>query len=158
MKQIIISILFAMTSLTLSAQQSYVIRYSAASHNPALISLSLTVDSYCMDDVIIDSGSTTTQLTYTDYVHLKNSGYLTRDSYIGSVQTRNCNGQIVNKPKYRLKTVKLGTITLNNVDVIFDTVNKTNNIRLLGLNFLNRFSSVNVDFNSKTLTLALAAK
>lgn len=137
-------------TLPISAQE-YIIKIVPGKNNPSLLCTYMHVGGYRMDNVIIDTGSTTSQLNYKDYIQLKISGILTDANLIGTVKTRNANGIITSKPKYRIPSMTIGSTTVHNMEVIFDS--SENASRLLGLNYLKLFKSVTLDISDSTLIL-----
>lgn len=143
-------VILLMSSLHLLAQE-YMVALVPGKTNPALLCTTISFQEYQIDNVIIDTGSTTTQLNHKDFVTLKKNGLLSSANLLGEVKTRDCNGVITAKQKYRIPLMSIGGIKIRNLEVIFDK--EENASRLLGLNFFRLFRNVSIDFNEKTLVL-----
>lgn len=139
-------------SLSLSAQ-TYLLQLYPGSVNPSILCTSMTIGGYEIDDVIIDTGSTATQLTLADYTELRERGILTSSNFVGEVNTRNSNGTYCKKLKYRIPMLVIGNLQVTNLEVIFEGSDNKTSPRLVGLNFFRLFKNVAIDFSENTLML-----
>lgn len=134
--------------------QTYRLKLQSGSVNPSILCTTMSIGGYEIEDVIIDSGSTATQLTLADYTELRERGILTSSNFVGEVNTRNSNGTYCKKLKYRIPSIIIGGLRVTNLEVTFDTNDGQSTPRLVGLNFFRLFQTVTIDFNENTLVLA----
>ena len=154
MKKIIIVITLHIVWAGVSAQIRYKMKFTEPNGvNPLLVCTNMDFGGYKID-VMFDTGSTCTQLPYSDYVALKHRKVIGEHNFVGYVKTCIANGTVTEqKPKYKIKTVVISGIKVSNIEVVFDTSNKSNTHRLIGQNFLRHFDKVEFDFNNKEIVL-----
>ena len=154
MKKIIILIASIIVCVGVSAQTRYKMKFTEPNGvNPLLICTNMDFEGYVID-VMFDTGSTCTQLPYSDYVALKRRGVIGEHNFVGNVQTCIANGTLTEqKPKYKISSVVIGGIKVSNIEIVFDISNKSNKHRLIGQNFLRYFNKVEFDFNNKEIVL-----
>ena len=154
MKKIIILIALIIVCVGVSAQTRYKMKFTEPNGvNPMLVCTNMDFGGYKID-VMFDTGSTCTQLPYSDYVALKRRGVIGEHNFVGNVQTCIANGTLTEqKPKYKISSVVICGIKVSNIEVVFDISNKSNTHRLIGQNFLRHFDKVEFDFNNKEIVL-----
>ena len=154
MKKIIILIALIIVCVGVSAQTRYKMKFTEPNGvNPMLVCTNMDFGGYKID-VMFDTGSTCTQLPYSDYVALKRRKVIGEHNLVGYVKTCIANGTVTaQKPKYKIKSVVIGGIKVSNIEVVFDISNKSNTHRLIGQNFLRYFDKVEFDFNNKEIVL-----
>ena len=153
-KIIIIFIALIVVCVGVSAQTRYRMKFTEPNGvNPMLVCTNMDFGGYKID-VMFDTGSTCTQLPYSDYVALKRHDVIGEHNFVGYVKTCIANGTVTSqKPKYKIKSVVIGGIKVSNLEVVFDTSNKSNTHRLIGQNFLRYFDKVEFDSNNKEIVL-----
>lgn len=158
---LIASLLFLTTSFTESGQEqqhTYKAQlYRLAGKKEFFCSIIVCNNgkSVRLDSCTFDTGCAGLYLNYSDYQRFKKSGLITEHDYVGLVNNKSIvNGVITNK-RYRMQSVQLGNVLLSNVIVTYGvgTPCKGNNMRLVGMDVLNRFDSFTIDIKNKSLYL-----
>ena len=154
MNKMITLIALIIVCVGVSAQTRYRMKFTEPHGvNPMLVCTNMDFGGYKID-AMFDTGSTCTQLPYSDYDVLKRRGVIGEHNLVGYVKTCIANGTVTQqKPKYKIKSVVIGGIKVSNIEVVFDTSNKSNTHRLIGQNFLRHFDKVEFDFNNKEIIL-----
>jgi clan AA aspartic protease (TIGR02281 family) len=98
----------------------------------------------------IDSGAADVLVPMHVFDALLRAGTISRDDVTGMENYRMANGSSMKSVTFRIKTLKIGSITLENVR---GSVGSQSGPALLGMSFLNRFKSWRLDNERHVLTL-----
>ena len=154
MRRIVAAILLMVlsASTTVSAQSRTV---TVRNNGNDLLYVEASVSGYRMDNVIVDTGSNKSLLSYTDYVEMKRRGIISRDNFAGYVNIRTSANTVARRESYRLDCFEFLGFRLDNVVVIFDTSSKSSRTRIVGMNILGQFDKIEYSPKRKELTVSL---
>ena len=108
---------------------------------------------YRVKDVVVDTGCSTTCLTYADYLYMMNNKIISEKNFVRVITNTNSEGKHFKKHLYKIKEISIGSANVRDCYCMFDLQNKSNTIRMLGLNFLNHFT-VQFDFQNYEMILS----
>ena len=120
-----------------------------------LMYVNASVSGYQLSDVIIDTGSNKSLLSYSDYVEMKKRGIISKDNFAGYVNIRTSANTVARRECYSIDRFEFLGFTLDNVVVIFDTVNKNSDTRIIGMNILKMFDKIEYSPKKGELTVSL---
>ena len=138
--------------MSLSAK-TYTIHLEPCSFNPTAMCTNVSISGYQMKDVFIDTGATTSQLTYKDFIELRKRGVLSSSNFLCESTARDANGTERKTQRYRIESLNIDGVLVQNLVVIFTSKDCPNAKRLLGLNFFKFFRFFMVDFEDNILML-----
>ena len=152
MKRIVAAILILLSSVQAYAQSRSV---TVRNNGNDLMYVSVTVSSYRMGDVIVDTGSNKSLLSYEDYVEMKKRGIISKENFAGYVNIRTSANTVARRESYCIDGLDFLGFRLDNVVVIFDTSNKNSRTRIIGMNILKNFNKIEYSPKKGELTVSL---
>jgi len=102
-------------------------------------------------DFIFDTGAGIISISETEAMFLLKQGTLTKEDIIGTANFSDANGDITEGTIINLKTVKIGGITLNNIEA--SVVPNSVAPLLLGQSAFENFGKISIDYKKGEITL-----
>ena len=102
-------------------------------------------------DFIFDTGAGIISISETEAIFLMKQGTLTKDDIIGTANFSDANGDITEGTIINLKTVKIGGVTLNNIEA--SIVPNSVAPLLLGQSAFEKFGKISIDYKKGEITL-----
>lgn len=100
---------------------------------------------------IFDTGASIISISETEATFLFKQGTLTEDDIIGKANFIDANGDISEGTIINLKTVRIGHITLNNIQA--SVVHNSSAPLLFGQSALEKFGKISIDYKKGEITL-----
>lgn len=100
-------------------------------------------------DFIFDTGASSISISAAEATVMARQGKITDDDVVGQAQFSDANGDVSVGTVILLKTVKIGDITLENVEA--SVVDNIQAPLLLGQTALAKFGKVTIDYNNNTI-------
>ena len=102
------------------------------------------INNLLTQDFILDSGAADLYISKSLFNKLNSIGAIAENDFIGFANYKDANGKITTNKVYRLKEVKIGNITVNNIDcAISESYNVSN---LLGQSLLEKLGNYEIDY------------
>ena len=101
-------------------------------------------------NAVVDSGASDVSVPRDVVLTLIRTGTVAEEDFLGQRTYTLADGSQVPSPRFRLKSLRVGDMTAENVEALIADENATN---LLGQSFLSRFQSWSVDNNRHVLIL-----
>ena len=102
-------------------------------------------------DFIFDTGAGIISISETEATFLIKQGTLTKDDFKGTAKFSDANGDISNGTIINLKTVKIGNITLRDIEA--SVVHNSVAPLLLGQSAFEQFGKISIDYKRGEITL-----
>lgn len=102
-------------------------------------------------DFIFDTGAGIISISETEAMFLLKQGTLTEDDIIGTANFSDANGDITEGTIINLKTVKIGNVTLSNIQA--SVVPNSVAPLLLGQSAFEKFGKISIDYKKGEITL-----
>jgi len=102
-------------------------------------------------DFIFDTGAGIVSISETEATFLMKQGTLTKDDIKGTSKFSDANGDVSEGTIINLKTIKIGNITLNNIEA--SVVHNTVAPLLLGQSVFEEFGKISIDYKRGEITL-----
>jgi aspartyl protease family protein len=102
-------------------------------------------------DFIFDTGAGIISISETEALFLLKQGTLTKDDIIGTANFSDANGDITEGTIINLKTVKIGNVTLTNIQA--SVVPNSVAPLLLGQSAFEKFGKISIDYKKGEITL-----
>lgn len=115
----------------------------------------VSINGHVVIDFVLDSGASDVSLPREIAQELIRQGTLTEKDFLGGQTYTLADGSRVNNPKFKLRTMKLGTLTLTNVQA---SISARGSQALLGQSFLKRLGKWSLDSDRKVLTFSTPPK
>lgn len=97
-------------------------------------------------EFIFDTGASNISISVAEATVMSKQGKITQDDIIGQVQMLDATGGMTVGTQIRLKTIKIGDITMNNVEAtVADNMEAP---LLLGQTALSRFGKISIDYKN----------
>jgi aspartyl protease family protein len=100
---------------------------------------------------IFDTGASIISISETEAAFLIKQGTLTKEDIIGTANFSDANGDITEGTIINLKTVKIGNLTLKNIEA--SIVPNANAPLLFGQSALEKFGKISIDYKKGEITL-----
>jgi len=100
---------------------------------------------------IFDTGAGIISISETEAIFLLKQGTLTKDDIIGTANFSDANGDITEGTIINLKTVKIGNVTLTNIQA--SVVPNSVAPLLLGQSAFEKFGKISIDYKKGEITL-----
>lgn len=108
--------------------------------------------------MMFDTGCSTTRMTYIEYFFLKRQGKISEKNFVSNGSIIVANGQSEDVKLYKIDSVKVGNVVLNDVECIFSKIDSTyvdvnRTPLLIGQSIISKLGKVSIDYTDKKLII-----